>query len=186
MKFRINYNEVKKLKEFGVENYEIDRLENKMIDIVYYLGLSGKDLSYRFIVNKYEVNVDFCSREIIENVLFEKLVSYYKNVKMNIDYDVLFKNVGRINFKWELIKDFLNRHPIERGKNLYKIKLFTLKMKRKEKIEKDEKNNVGFNGFWNVLKDEEIGRFLYNWRIKKGYRDNLNNVWLRKMRYGRY
>ena len=128
MKFRINYNEVKKLKEFGVENYEIDRLENKMIDIVYYLGLSGKDLSYRFIVNKYEVSVDFCSREIIENVLFNQLVSYYKNVKMNI----------------------------------------------------------GFNGFWNVLKDEEIGRFLYNWRIKKGYRDNLNNVWLRKMRYGRY
>ena len=186
MKFRINYNEVKKLKEFGVENYEIDRLENKMIDIVYYLGLSGKDLSYRFIVNKYEVSVDFCSREIIENVLFNQLVSYYKNVKMNIDYDVLFKNVGNINFKWELIKDFLNRHPIERGKNLYNIKLFTLKMKRKEKIEKDEKNNVGFNGFWNVLKDEEIGRFLYNWRIKKGYRDNLNNVWLRKMRYGRY
>ena len=83
MKFRINYNEVKKLKEFGVENYEIDRLENKMIDIVYYLGLSGKDLSYRFIVNKYEVSVDFCSREIIENVLFNQLVSYYKNVKMN-------------------------------------------------------------------------------------------------------
>ena len=149
----------------------INKLEEKITNRLIDLNLNGKNVSYRYKLNKYSIEVMLCSRKSVDISLFKTFKDYmFENMKITKHYE---KPFGDKIISWG---NFNSRYD----ETIYKLCYGNVFMNWKDKGVVSHSDN-GFFSFDEYDSDDELYRGLSNWVVGKWKSLDENKVMSKKL-----
>ena len=146
----------------------INKLEELITNRLNEIELNNKNVSYRYILNKYDVEVMLCSRISVSNMIYDRFKDYcLRNGK------IYGECVGDKIVSWG---NFNSRYD----ETLYKVCYGIVKMESKELVSITKCND--FFTYEELDENIELYRGLSNWVVGKWKSLDENNMMMNKLK----